>query len=142
VISIDYTLGFQIVNFLLLIFILNILLYKPILGIIDKREKRLAEADAEVKRLNGEIEKKLAEYEEHARLARKEAAEQAKGQIREGSEEAKKIVDGVRQEITGLMDDFHSRMEGEIGEARKILSSQSRKISHDIAERVLGRAIQ
>ncbi len=141
-ISIDYTLGFQIINFLLLIFILNVLLYKPILGILDKREKRLAEADAEVKRLNGEIERKLAEYEEKARQARKEAAEQAKGSLREGSEEAKKIVDGAREEIAGLMDDFHRRMEGEIGEARRMLRSQSRTISLRIAEKVLGRAIQ
>lgn len=141
-ISLDYTLGFQIVNFLLLIFILNILLYKPILGIIAKREKRLEEADAEVERLRGEMEQKLVEYEAKARLARQEAMEQAKGSLREGTQEAKKIVEDAREEITSLMEDFHRRMEGEIGEARKILSSQSARISREIAEKVLGRTIQ
>ncbi len=141
-ISLDYTLGFQIVNFLLLIFILNILLYKPILGIIAKREKRLEEAGAEVERLRGEMEQKLVEYEAKARLARQEAMEQAKGSLREGTQEAKKIVEDAREEITSLMDDFHRRMEGEIGEARKILSSQSARISREIAEKVLGRTIQ
>jgi len=142
VISLDYTLGFQIINFLLLIFILNILLYKPILGIIAKREKRLAEADAEIERLRGEMEHKLVEYEGKARLARQEATEQAKGYLRDGVEEAKKIVEDARAEITSLMEDFHHRMEGEIGAARKVLSSQSQRISREIAEKVLGRAIQ
>jgi F-type H+-transporting ATPase subunit b len=142
VISLDYTLGFQIINFLLLIFILNILLYKPILGIIAKREKRLAEADAEVDRLRGEMEQKLAEYEGKARLARQEATEQAKVHLKEGAEEAKKIVEDAREEITSLMEDFHRRMEGEIGAARKVLSSQSLRISREIAEKVLGRAVQ
>lgn len=141
-ISLDYTLGFQIINFLLLIFILNILLYKPMLGIIAKREKRLAEADAEVERLRGEMEQKLVEYEGKARLARQEATEQAKGYLREGAEEANKIAANAREEITSLMDDFHRRMEGEIGAARKILSSQSQTISREIAEKVLGRTIQ
>ena len=141
-ISLDYTLGFQIINFLLLIFILNVLLYKPIMGIIEKREKRLGDADAEVRRLNGEIERKLAEYEEKARQARKEAAEQAKASIREGSEEAKKIIEDARGEITSLMDDFFSRMDGEIAEARKILSVRSRTISLEIVGKVLGRAVQ
>ena len=141
-ISLDYTLGFQIINFLLLIFILNILLYKPILGIIAKREKRLAEAGAEVERLRGEMEHKLVEYEGKARLARQEVAEQAKGYLRDGAEEAKKIVENAREEITSLMEDFHRRMEGEIGAAKKVLSSQSRRISREIAEKVLGRAIQ
>lgn len=141
-ISLDYTLGFQIINFLLLIFILNILLYKPIMGIIEKREKRLGDADAEVKRLREEIERKLAEYEEKARLARREAADQAKVSIREGSEEAKKIVEVARGEIASLMDDFSIRMDGEIAEARKILSAQSRTISLEIVGKVLGRAIQ
>jgi F-type H+-transporting ATPase subunit b len=142
VISLDYTLGFQIINFLLLIFILNILLYKPIMGIIEKRENRLGDADAEVRRLREEIERKLAEYEEKARLARREAAEQAKVSIREGSEEAKKIVEVARGEIASLMDDFSIRMDGEIAEARKILSAQSRTISLEIVGKVLGRAIQ
>ncbi|MBI4633443.1 MAG: hypothetical protein HY742_06100 [Deltaproteobacteria bacterium] len=141
-ISLDYTLGFQIINFLLLIFILNILLYKPIMGIIEKRENRLGDADAEVRRLREEIERKLAEYEEKARLARREAAEQAKVSIREGSEEAKKIVEVARGEIASLMDDFSIRMDGEIAEARKILSAQSRTISLEIVGKVLGRAIQ
>ena len=43
-VSLDYSLGIQVVNFLLLIFILNLLLYKPILGMIDRRKKQLAES--------------------------------------------------------------------------------------------------
>ena len=49
-VSLDYSLGIQIVNFLLLIFILNVLLYKPILGLIDKRKKQLEDSETEIRR--------------------------------------------------------------------------------------------
>ena len=55
-ISLDSSILIQLVNFLLLIVILNILLYKPILSIIDKRKKLLEESDEEIKRLNQNVE--------------------------------------------------------------------------------------
>ena len=39
----DLTLVVQMVNFLALVFILNYLLYKPILSIINRRKKQLEE---------------------------------------------------------------------------------------------------
>ncbi len=56
--------------------------------------------------------------------------------------EAKKIIEDARGEITSLMDAFYRRMDGEIADARKILSAQSRAISLEIVGKVLGRAVQ
>ena len=75
-VSLDYSLGIQIVNFLLLIFILNLLLYKPILGIIDRRKKQLADSEAEIHRLQETVEQKMAAYEEKLRQAKAKAVEQ------------------------------------------------------------------
>jgi F-type H+-transporting ATPase subunit b len=48
----DYTLLIQMVLFLILIFVLNILLYKPILAIIERRKKQLEESENEIKLFN------------------------------------------------------------------------------------------
>ena len=51
-----FTVGAQIVNFLILVWLLKRFLYKPILDAIDAREKRIAAelADADTKKAEAE----------------------------------------------------------------------------------------
>jgi len=142
VVSLDYTILVQMVNFIILIFILNALLYKPILGIIGKRKQKMDESDSEIKRMNQTVEQKMAEYEEKVRLAKVDAMEQKNAIVKQGSDVAKGIIDAVRGEIPAMMEQFHAKMGKEVEEARAILHSQSQKISLDIAEKVLGRSIR
>jgi F-type H+-transporting ATPase subunit b len=141
-VTLDYTILVQMANFILLIFILNALLYKPILNIIGKRKNQMEESDSEVKRLSRTVEQKLAEYEDKVRLAKLDAMEQRNAIVKEGAEQAKGIIDAVRSEIPGMMEQFNAKMGKEVDAARAILRSQSQKISLDIAEKVLGRSIQ
>ncbi len=141
-VSLDYTTLVQIANFVLLMFILNTLLYKPILGVIEKRKEQMDKSDGEVKRLRQEVEQKLAEYEEKVRLAKLEAMEQRNALVKEGADLAKSTIEAVRGEIPMLMEQFNAKMGREVDAARAILRSQSRKISLEIAEKVLGRSIQ
>jgi F-type H+-transporting ATPase subunit b len=140
-VSIDSTLFYQIVNFLLLIYILNVLLYKPILRILDERKKRLQGSEDEIKVLHQTIEQKTAEYEEKIRQAKLEAMNQRNEIQKEGAEEGKKIIDGAKEDIAKMMEDFKAKMAREMDEARLILNTQSRAISLEIAEKVLGRSI-
>jgi F-type H+-transporting ATPase subunit b len=142
VVSLDYSLGIQIINFVLLIFILNLLLYKPLLGMLDKRRKQFEESETEVRRLQVMVEQKMAAYEEKLRQAKAAAAEQKNEIVTQGTAEAKVMIEAVRGELPGLMEQFHLRMEKEISEARKILTDRSQNLSVEIAEKVLGRSIR
>ena len=141
-ISLDYTLFLQMVNFLALIFILNLLLYKPILGIIDKRKKRLQDTEEGIRQLQQSVEERMAAYEEKLRLAKLEALEKKNEIIKEGADVAKGLLETARSEIPAMMEQFHGELSREISEAKNILTNQSRRISVDIAEKLLGRSIQ
>lgn len=140
-VSIDYSLGIQILNFLLLIFILNTLLYKPVLNILDKRKKQTAESEAEVSRLQANIDQKMAAYEEKLQLAKAEALVMKKTLIKQGDEEARALIDATRSEIPGMQEDFRLRTAGEIAAAKNILADNSRKLSIEIAEKIMGRGL-
>jgi F0F1-type ATP synthase, subunit b len=129
-------------NFLILMFILNLLLYKPILGIIDKRKKQLQDTEEEIKRLNQSVEERMAAYEEKLRQAKMDAVEKKQEIIKEGAERAKSIIDAAKGEIPGMMEKFHGEMNREVDEARRTLTNQSKKISVEIAEKLLGRSLQ
>lgn len=139
-ISIDYTMLIQMVNFLLLIVILNQFLYKPILGIIDRRKKQAQDTEEEIKRLNQSVEERIAAYEEKLRQAKTDALEKKTEIIKEGAEQAKGLIEAARSEIPGMMEQFHGEMNREVSEARSILTGQSQKISIEIAEKLLGRS--
>jgi F-type H+-transporting ATPase subunit b len=138
----DYTIFIQIITFLILIYILNILLYKPILSIIERRKKQLTELENEIKLFNESVDKRAAEYEEKLKLAKTNASELKKEIIKEGADQAKNIIDTVRNEIPLMTQEFEQKMEKEIQAARQILDSQSRKLSLEIARKVMGRNVQ
>lgn len=141
-VDVDYTILIQMVNFIVLIFVLNFLLYKPILKIIDKRKQQLEESDEEVKELHQVVEQKMAEYEEKVRQAKLEAMDQRNIVQQEGSEEGEKLIAKVKNKISQMIEESHVEIGKEMDEARGILKNQSRKTSIEIAEKVLGRSIQ
>ena len=141
-VELNITLVYQMVNFLILIFILNLLLYKPILSIIEKRQKTFDDSDNEIKRLNETIERKMAEYEDKVRQAKMKAVEEKGEIVKEGTDKAKDILDAVRAEVPGMMEGFREKLDAEVSAARSFLSSKSKELSVEIAEKVLGRSVQ
>jgi len=138
----DYTLLIQMIIFLALVFVLNILLYKPILSIIDRRKKQLEESENEIKLFNESVEKRVAEYEEKLKQAKIKATELKKEIIQEGANQAKNIVDVVRNEIPAMAREFQQKMDKEVEKAKVILDSHSKELSVQIAQKVLGRSVQ
>ena len=138
----DYTLLVQIVTFLLLVVALNFILYKPILAIIDRRKKQLEELENEVALFRAAVDKKVSEYDEKLKQAKTNAAELKKEIINEGADQAKQMVDAVRNEIPVMTQEFQQKMDKELGVARQVLQGQSRNLSLEIATKVLGRSVQ
>ena len=138
----DYTLLIQMVIFLSLIFMLNILLYKPILAIIERRKKQLEESENEIKLFNESVEKRVAEYEEKLKQAKIKGSELKKEIIQEGVNQAKNIVDVVRNEIPVIAREFQQKMDNEVQKAKLILDGHSKELSLEIARKVLGRPVQ
>ncbi|MEN6620147.1 MAG: ATP synthase F0 subunit B [Smithella sp.] len=138
----DITLLYQMVIFIALIFILNALLYKPILSIIERRKKHVDELENEIKLFNDSVDNKAAEYEEKLKLAKAKASDLKKEIIKEGTDQAKVIVDAVRNEIPVMMQEFQQKLDKEVQAARQTLDGQARRLSLEIAEKVLGRSVQ
>ncbi len=137
----DYTLLIQMATFVALIFILNFLLYRPILSILERRKKQLDELENEIKLFKESVDKKAAEYDEKLTKAKTSASDLKKEIISEGSQQAKNIIDAVRNEIPAMTQEFQKKMDKEMQAARQILEGRSRQLSMEIAEKVLGRRI-
>jgi len=136
-----FTVGAQIVNFLVLVWLLQHFLYKPILDAIDAREKRIAaeladadrkKAEAENERTDFEDKKKAFDEERRALLGRGEAA--AKTERDRLIDEAKKDAGILRANQADALRRDQIRLASEITLlAEKEVFAIARKALTDLA---------
>lgn len=98
-----FTVGVQIVNFLILVWLLKHFLYKPVLDAIDAREKRIATelADADAKKAEAEKERTDFEdknnvFNQHRSALLSKAADEAKAERERLIDQAKKDAESLR----------------------------------------------
>ena len=131
----------QVINFLILIAVLNWLLMKPTLRILEERRVRVEGSEEEAKRLTAEAVKNIQEYERNLTEARVNAGRQ-KEQIRmEGIERENEIIRTAREQSRKTVEDMKQKIGKEAGEASAVMQHEVKALSAQIAEKVLGRSI-
>ena len=74
-ISIDLAFVFQFVNFLLLMFALNIFLYKPVLKVLSERDSEIIASREKTAAVDREVQEKMELYEVKLRQTKAAAYE-------------------------------------------------------------------
>ncbi|WP_462324427.1 ATP synthase F0 subunit B [Desulfoplanes sp.] len=113
-IELNVTFFIQFVNFLITLMVLNLILYRPIRGILKRRAEHLAKSLAEVEDFNAGAGEKLKSYEDGLATARSEAQAVRNSRQEEGYGEEKTIVGGASKEAASFL-----------GSARKEIASES-----------------
>jgi F-type H+-transporting ATPase subunit b len=97
-----FTVSAQVVNFLILMWLLKRFLYKPILTAIDEREKRIADQIAQAEAKQTEANRQLSDFQSKTLefdQQRDALLSQAKG---EAKEERQKLLDEAHSEYDAL----------------------------------------
>ena len=135
-------LAFQIVNFLILVFILHRLLYRPILNMLDQRKERIREgqeaaerARAEAEELRAGFEKQLEESRTHARKILDDAAAAAERLQEESAanalQEAQRILDRGREELRAEMAQARRELRQEVASLSVVVAGKLIQASLD-----------
>jgi F-type H+-transporting ATPase subunit b len=141
VINLDITFIFQIVNFLVLMVVLNILLYKPMRKILADRAAVIAGGHAKAVEVDKDVQEKMAQYETRLRDAKIKASEE-RGILKKAAlGEESVILDKARKEAGDSVNALKKRVAKEAADAREFLREQTRSLSLEICEKVLGRRL-
>ncbi len=136
-----FTVGAQVVNFLILVWMLKRFLYRPILDALDAREMRIAKelADADAKKAEAQKErdefqqKNEAFEQQHAALMKK-ATEEAKAEHSRLLEEARQAADALSvKQLESMRNDAHQLNQAISRRARQELFAITRKALMDLA---------
>ncbi len=141
IISINATMGFVILNFLILAALLYGLLWEPITKMLDDRAASIRKDIEQASASREDAEKLKQRYEQAMANARSEAGRLRQEKIREGDDEKDKIIGRAREEAKRLVDDAQLQISAAMSEARRELRKEAGVISVEIAARILGREV-
>lgn len=137
-----YTIIFQIINFLVLVFLLRLFLYGPIIRMMDERERRIVEREEEAAASKQKADeesniysRKTAELEEEKEMLLEEARTAAGEEKHELLQKARSEVEQTRKRWE---EDFEREKETFIGELRRRIARQActvaRRCLEDLAD--------
>jgi F-type H+-transporting ATPase subunit b len=141
IINPDGSLVVIFVLFIIFVFVLNRLLFKPIGQVLDEREALTEGATAEARAKTRQYQSRLADYEAAIRQARTESYRRLEQERAAALEERRRLLEAAKAEAGERIEGAKASIAGESAQARAALEVESRQIAEQISRAVLGRAV-
>lgn len=139
--DINYTLVIQLGNFLLLLFLLNIFLYRPIRRILAQRNEEVNSLQKMIEDYQNSSEQNEKGIEENMIQARKEGFGEKENLRGQGQKEEQGILEEANAKVEEKMGKTKEEMDSKMAAVRKALQDQTAAFSMELAEKILGRSI-
>lgn len=127
----------QVVSFLILFFILKKLVYKPVLGLLEKRRQMIEKGVEDSKK----IEERLTALEEEKGKVLSEASDKAMAVIekarQEGEQERQKALAAAKKEISSLAERYRSQLKSEKDQMSEELKAEMADLIVNSCEKIL-----
>jgi len=140
-IDIDWTLYAQIINFLLLVFLLNVVLFRPIRKALRDRQAKLLAQEAEINVLTDQGRSLEDEIKEELAAARRAGAGARETLVQEGAQAEATLLDEVKQQVAVEWATVEKKIKADMAKARKSLQTQTQSFAQLLATKILGREL-
>ena len=139
--DLDITLLYQMIGFVVLLFLMNSLLYKPLLKILADRDEKIDGTLRNASETEGKVASGLADYEKRIKEATISGIE-AKNKLRqEGLNREKEVIEAARAKGAQEIGAMKKELEKSKKEALARLKAETKSISQSIAEKILDRRV-
>lgn len=139
-IELNVTLLIQWGLFLTLMLLLNQLLFKPMVRLLDERKHRTEGRRKDASQAEAEAEAALADYQKKLQDARAEADRIRADLVRQGEGERTRLVGAAARQAETTVAELRARIQAETAQARKALQAEAGTLAASIAQTILGRS--
>ena len=141
-ITVDITLVIHIINMIVLMFVLNAILYKPVLGILEKRQGKLDTLGNDVEQFEQNARHRQAEVDKKMRQASAKAKKALDGARSEAQAAGAEKVAAIRQEADGEKEKQLADVKNQVDAARTELLDNVTGFAQEMAGKILGRSLK
>lgn len=137
----DGTIFLHIAIILLMVFLLNRILFRPVNRVLEQRESHTRGRSGEARDMLRRVEENLSRYERSLREARAESYQLLERQQAEAAEERRRRVGQVRAEVEDAVDGQKRLIQEQTEAARASLEGEARRVAAKISSQILGRPV-
>jgi len=141
VIELNLSFVIQLINFGILVLVLNVFLYKPIRKVLADRRQVIDSAREKTVSVDAEVQGKMAQYEARLHEAKAEAGARRAEALKLAQAEETAVLEKARKQASESLASIRDRVAKEAGEARELLKKQAEVLSGAICEKILGRSL-
>jgi F-type H+-transporting ATPase subunit b len=140
-IELNWTLGALIINFLLLVFLLNLVLFRPIRKVLKERQAKLDAQAADISLMQTQGQGLAREIKEKLAAARREGAGAREALKQEGAAAEAALLAEVKRETDLEWSRVEQQIKDDLARARKALKAQIQSFAQLLASKILGREL-
>lgn len=133
-------LSIQIVNFLFLIFALNLVLYKPIRNILRQRKGKMEDLVNGVEATKQQADEKNQSFMDGIKSARSKGQQQKEALLQAAADEEQTIVGKINEKAKEDLAAVKAKIAQETDAVRASLEKEVDAFADAIAQKILGRA--
>lgn len=136
----DGTIFLHIAIILLMIWILNRTLFRPINRVLEERERKGGSRTGEAQNILRQVESKVSQYEKTMRETRSEGYHLMEAQRAEALAARQEQVNTVKEEVSTLIAQEKGDLQKQADSARATLGTDAQKIAENITATILKNA--
>ena len=140
-ITINATLFHQLVAFLIFLFIINRIMFRPLRSVMAERDDIIEKIKLDTTNAGETIDRLNKDLKEREAEVRKEAFKVQHELEEKGKQESAEIMKSTLQEIEVLKDKNEATVNAQIMEAKKDLQKESEALALNIMEKLLDRRL-
>ena len=137
----DWSVSIQIVNFLFLIFALNLILYRPIRRILKERREKTQGMEQAIQSADQTILEKEAAFAKAIKDARALGLKEKESMIQEAAAEERRLIDGINAKAQADLEEMRGKIRADAERARQSLQQDIGAFAQQITQKILGRAV-
>lgn len=139
--SLDYSVFIQLANFLVLLFLLNIILYRPVRRILKQRNEEMSKLGQQTAELEAEASARSRGLEESEAGVRKQGFKEKEVLKNDALELEKKMYQEASASAGSKIEEARRGTEKKVREIRQVLEKEVQLFSRELSEKVLGRRL-
>jgi len=136
----DISFVYQMINFLILLFVLNLVLYKPIRNVLLERKAKIEGMQEGAQKASNDLVAGEDAYKDGLKKARSKGLKEKETFMETASQEEKEIIDRINKKAQANLAEIKGQIADQTEQARKTLEGEVEAYAKAIGEKILGRA--
>ena len=140
-VSVDGSVFIQIVNFLFLIWVLNVILYKPVRNVLLQRKEKITGLEQDIDDFKRSAKEKNDAFSSGIKDARAKGLKEKEAILEVAANEEKEIIGKINEKAAANLAAIRDQITKEAEDVKASLMKEVDVFARNIGQKILGRAV-